>query len=182
MPAPVRGVAAALGVASRIVDDRALPTKPKPDGLDAPIVRKIISTMSRLNVLVYRLTGGLLGSSWRIGAAFPWGVPVLLLTTTGRKSGRRRVAPLIYIEDDERIIIVGSQGGLPKDPLWYRNLQADPQCDVQIGMRRRAMTAQTADADERAALWPRLVAHYADFDNYQAWTDREIPVIVLQPR
>lgn len=157
-------------------------TKPKPDGLDAPYVGKIIRTLSRANVVLYRWTGGLLGSSWRVGSAFPWGVPVLLLTTTGHRSGRQRTAPLLYIEDGERIVVVGSQGGRPSDPLWYRNLQAEPACQVQIRMRKLAMTARTASPEERERLWPKLVAHYADFANYQAWTDRVIPVVILEPR
>ncbi|HSN83260.1 MAG TPA: nitroreductase/quinone reductase family protein, partial [Polyangiales bacterium] len=106
--------------------------KPKPEGLDKPYVAKIIRAMSRVNVAVYRWTGGLLGSKWRVGSAFPKGVPVLLLTTIGRKSGEPRTAPLLFIEDGDDVIVVASQGGLPKDPLWSRNLQANPECEVQI--------------------------------------------------
>ena len=155
--------------------------KPKPEGLDKPYVGKIIKTMSKVNVVVYRLTGGLLGSKWRVGSAFPWGIPVLLLTTIGRKSGQPRVAPLLYIEDGDKVIVVGSQGGLPKDPLWYKNLQANPECEVQIKRRKMKMRAHTADATERARLWPLLVSHYSDFASYEAWTERVIPVIILAP-
>ena len=84
-----------------------VPIKPKPEGLDKPYVGKIIKAMSKLNVAVYRWTGGLLGSKWRVGAAFPWGVPVLLLTTTGRKSGQPRTAPLLFIADGQNVIVVG---------------------------------------------------------------------------
>jgi F420H(2)-dependent quinone reductase len=155
--------------------------KPRPEGLDKPFVGKIIKIMSRVNVLIYRWTGGVLGSKWRVGSAFPWGIPVLLLTTIGWKSGNPRTAPLLFIEDRGRVIVVGSQGGLPKDPLWYRNLQANPECEAQIKRRKIKMTARTASAVEREELWPKLVAHYPDFASYEAWTDRVIPVVILEP-
>lgn len=155
--------------------------KPKPEGLDKPYVGKIIKAMSKVNVAVYRWTGGLLGSKWRVGSAFPRGVPVLLLTTTGRKSGQPRVAPLLFIEEGRDVIVVASQGGLPRDPLWYRNLQATPECEIQIKRRKMKMKARTANSTERARLWPKLVAHYSDFASYEAWTDREIPVVILEP-
>jgi deazaflavin-dependent oxidoreductase (nitroreductase family) len=155
--------------------------KPKPEGLDKPYVGTIIKTMSKVNVAVYRWTGGLLGSKWRVGSAFPWGIPVLLLTTIGRKSGQARIAPLVFIEEGERVIIVASQGGLPKDPLWYKNLQANPDCQVQIKRRKINMKARTASPEEREAIWPKLVAHYLDFASYATWTDRVIPVVILEP-
>lgn len=155
--------------------------KPKPEGLDKPYVGKIIKAMSKVNVAIYRWTGGLLGSKWRVGSAFPWGIPVLLLTTTGRKSGHPRVAPLLFIEDDPNVIIVASQGGLPNDPLWYKNLQANPDCEVQIKRRKMKMKARTASTDEREGLWPKLVDHYPDFASYATWTDRVIPVVILEP-
>jgi deazaflavin-dependent oxidoreductase (nitroreductase family) len=123
----------------------------------------------------------LLGSTWRVGSAFPWGVPVLLLTTIGRKSGRPRIAPLLFIEDGSSLILIGSQGGLPKDPLWYKNLQANPECDVQIKRRKMRMKARTAAPDERARLWPKLVANYSDIASYDVWTERVIPVVILEP-
>ncbi|PBC47033.1 nitroreductase [Rhodococcus sp. ACS1] len=138
--------------------------------------------MSKINVVLYRRTGGRLGSKWRVGSAFPRGLPVCLLTTTGRKSGEPRISPLLFLEDGDRIILVASQGGLPKHPMWYLNLRANPQVTVQVKSRIRPMTAQVADPGERARLWPRLVDMYADFDNYQAWTDRTIPVVVCTPR
>jgi F420H(2)-dependent quinone reductase len=80
------------------------------------------------------------------------------------------------------VVIVASQGGRAEDPQWYRNLVANPDTFVEIGSDRRAVQAVTAGPDERARLWPKLVELYADFDNYQSWTDREIPVVVLKPR
>ncbi len=154
--------------------------KPKPEGLDDPIVPKIIAAMSKANVWLYQKTGGRLGSTWRVGAAFPRGVPVCLLTTVGRKTGARRTTPLLFIEDGDDVVVVGSQGGLPKHPQWYLNVLANPRATLQIKRDVREVVARVADPEERARLWPRLVAHYADFESYQAWTDREIPVIVLE--
>ena len=155
--------------------------KPKPEGLDKPYVGKIIKTMSKVQLAVYRSTGGLLGSTWRVGSAFPWGIPVLLLTTVGRKSGQNRTVPLLYIEDDDRVIVVASQGGLPKDPLWYKNLVANPECEVQIKRHKMQMRARSADPAERERLWPKLVAHYPDYASYETWTDRVIPIVILEP-
>ena len=155
--------------------------KPKPEGLDKPYVGTIIKTMSKVNTVIYRWTGGLLGSKWRVGSAFPWGIPVLLLTTIGRKSGQPRIAPLLFIEEDEKIIVVASKGGLPSEPLWYKNLVATPECEVQIKRLKMKMRARTASPEEREALWPKLVAHYPDFASYATWTDRIIPVVILEP-
>jgi len=159
----------------------AVKIKPKPEGLDKPYVPKIIKLMSQVNTAVYRWTGGLLGSTWRVGSAFPWGIPVLLLTTIGRKSGQPRTLPLIFIEEGDHIIIVASRGGLPSEPLWYKNLVANPECDVQIKRRKLKAKARTASPEEREALWPKLVAHYPDFASYATWTDRIIPVVILEP-
>jgi F420H(2)-dependent quinone reductase len=153
----------------------------RPPGLDHPIVPKLLRLYSHAHVWVYRKTRGRLGNKWRIGAAFPRGVPVLLLTTIGRKSGEPKTTPLLYLEDGERVVIVGSQGGMPKHPQWFLNLTKNPDVEVQIGSRRRNMRARVANPEEHAALWPRLVALYADFATYQAWTDRPIPVVIVEP-
>ncbi|KJF20883.1 nitroreductase family deazaflavin-dependent oxidoreductase [Rhodococcus sp. ACPA4] len=153
----------------------------KPKGLDAPVTVTIIKWMSKANVAMYRATDGMLGSKWRVGSAFPRGLPICLLTTTGRKSGEERISPLLFLEDDDNVILVASQGGLPKNPMWYLNVKADPVVTVQIKSRVQSMKARVATDEERARLWPKLVAMYADFDNYQAWTDRVIPVVVCEP-
>ena len=114
-------------------------------------------------------------------ARFPRGAPVCLVTTTGRKSGQSRTAPLLYLADGERVVLVASKGGMSKHPVWYLNLVANPRCTVEIGREKRAMRAHTASAEEKAALWPRLIAMYPDYDDYQSRTDREIPVVVLDP-
>jgi F420H(2)-dependent quinone reductase len=153
----------------------------RPSGLDHPMVPKLMRLYSQAHVWVYQKTGGRLGKKWRIGAAFPRGVPVLLLTTIGRKSGQPKTAPLLYLEDGERVVIVGSQGGMRKHPQWFLNLKENPDVTVQIGSRVRKMRARIANAQEHTALWPRLVALYADLATYQAWTDRAIPVVILEP-
>jgi len=140
------------------------------------IANVVIRVMSALNVWVYRVSGG------RIGGRFRGGAPVCLLTTRGRKTGEPRVAPLLYLADGERVVIVASKGGMAKSPLWYGNLVAQPDCEVEIGSTRRAMRARTASPAEKAALWPRLVAMYRDYDDYQARTTRDIPVLILTPR
>lgn len=153
----------------------------RPAHLDSPRTAGIIKWMSRTNVVLYRRTGGLLGSKWRVGSAFPWGLPVCLLTTTGRKSGEPRTAPLLFLEDGENVVLVASQGGLPKHPLWYLNVTADPRVTVQIKRDIREMNARVATEEERAELWPRLTSMYPDFDNYQSWTERTIPVVICIP-
>ena len=108
-------------------------------------------------------------------------VPVCLLTTTGRKSGRARTVPLLYLRHGESIVLVASQGGLPANPAWYHNVRANAAVKVQIGSRTGDYTARIADHVERAELWPTLVELYADFDTYSAWTDRTSPVVVCDP-
>ncbi len=159
-----------------------VPAIQPPAGLNSPLVPKIMRVMSRLNVWIYRATGGFIGGTWRVGSAFRKGVPVCLLTTLGRKSNLPRTTPLLYLKDGTRVIVVASQGGLPQDPLWYGNLVAHPEVTVQIGWKKRTMRARPASAEERALLWPRLVALYADFAQYQSWTDRTIPVVICESK
>lgn len=156
--------------------------KPRPKGLDSPIVPTIIKYMSRAQAWVYRRTNGRVGSRWRIGAAFRKPVDLLLLDHRGRTSGTIHTVPLLYLLAGENIVVVASQGGLPHHPQWYRNLCADPDTQVRIKAELRSVRARTATRRERETLWPRLVALYADFASYQSWTEREIPVVVLEPR
>ena len=155
----------------------------RPRGLDSRLTVPFLRLMSRAQVVVFTATGGRVGSRWRIGAGFRKPVPVLLLDHVGRKSGQRYTTPLCYLEDGPSLVVVASQGGLPKNPQWYANLRTNPDTTVRLrGEAVRRVRARTADPAERAALWPRLVDLYADFDRYQSWTDREIPVVVLEPR
>lgn len=153
----------------------------KPEGLDGEFARKVIKAMAALNVRVYKLTRGRIGGTWRVGAAWKNPVPICLLEHRGRRTGKVRTTPLVYLRDGERVVVVASQAGRASHPLWYRNIEADPEVVVQISGDRRPMRAHTADPQERADLWPRLVDLYSDYDSYQSWTDREIPVVVLAP-
>jgi deazaflavin-dependent oxidoreductase (nitroreductase family) len=137
--------------------------------------RAVWNRFTSLNNAVYRASGGRLMGSYD-------GNPVVLLHHVGRRSGEARVTPLIYLEDGDDIVVVGSMGGTPKHPAWVHNLKAQPATQVEVGRERRAVTARVADAEERARLWPRLVEHYPAFANYQARTEREIPVVILAPR
>ena len=151
------------------------------EALAKPFVPKAIKLMARAQVRVYRLTGGRIGGKWRIGAGWRKPVPVLLLDHVGRKSGEPYTTPLLYLEDGPRLVVVASQGGLPRNPQWFHNLRAHPDTRVQVGREVRAVHARVADEAERAGLWPRLVELYADFATYEQTTDRVIPVVVLDP-
>lgn len=160
----------------------SLPDK-KPAGLDSPITAKLIRYGSKAQARAFRLTNGRIGSTWRVGAGFRKPVPTLLLEHVGRKSGMRFTTPLLYLENGPDLVIVASQGGLPRNPQWYANLLANPETYVHLRKERgRRVSARVAEGDERDELWPRLVELYADFARYASWTDREIPVVVLEPR
>jgi deazaflavin-dependent oxidoreductase (nitroreductase family) len=154
----------------------------RPKGLDTDRTRSIIKVMARANVWVYRATGGRVGGTWRVGAALRKPVPICLLEHRGRRTGTVRTTPLVYLVDGPRLIVVASQAGRAEHPMWYLNLLAHPDVTVQVRRERRAMRARVADPAECALLWPKLVDLYADYDSYQSWTDRVIPVVVLEPR
>lgn len=155
----------------------------RPDGLDSPVTAKVIKYMARAQTAAFRATNGRVGNKWRIGAGWKKPVPTLLLEHVGRKSGRTFVTPLLYMQDGADIVVVASQGGLPKNPQWYANLAAHPDTRISLkGERHRSVRARTATPEEREVLWPRLVEVYADFAKYDAWTERTIPVVVLEPR
>ncbi|MGH3352370.1 MAG: nitroreductase/quinone reductase family protein [Nocardioides sp.] len=159
------------------------PSIERPAYLDSPRTARIIKYAARANTALFKLTGGRIGGTWRVMAGWRKPAPVLLLEHVGRKSGRTFTTPLLFIESGADLVVVGSQGGLPKDPQWVANLRAQPDVAVRLPrQRRRPVRARVADPSERAALWPRLLETYADFETYQTWTDREIPVIVLEPR
>jgi len=129
----------------------------------------------------YRESNGADGHMWSPpGGGKP--VPTLLLTTTGRKSKRRQVLPLIYGTTGKGHAIVASKGGAPAHPAWYLNLSADPDVEVQVGANKFAARARTASGSERAALWKQMAAIWPDYEEYQRKTQREIPVAVLEPR
>jgi F420H(2)-dependent quinone reductase len=128
-----------------------------------------------MNVPVYRLSGGRIGG--HIGDA-----PVLLLTTTGRKSGEPRTAPVVYLADGERLVVIGSNAGHTNAPAWSLNLKANPDAEVEVGRERRPVRARIAEGEERADLWRKHNEQFSGFDKYEARTDRDIAVFVLDRR
>lgn len=122
----------------------------------------------------YTESGGEQGHEWQ-------GVPTLLLTVRGRKSGVWRRTALIYGRDGENYVIVASKGGDPKHPLWYLNLLDNPDVGVQVGADKLAARARVAEGEERTRLWDRMAQIWPDYNTYQTRTDRQIPIIVLEP-
>lgn len=121
----------------------------------------------------YRETDGEVGHIWR-------GVPTLILTTTGRRSGEQRSNPLIYGRDGDRYVVVASKGGAPRHPAWFLNLAERPEVDVQVKGDRFRARARSAEGDERGRLWKLMAGIWPAYDDYQAKTGREIPVVVLE--
>ncbi|MBV2365021.1 nitroreductase family deazaflavin-dependent oxidoreductase [Streptomonospora nanhaiensis] len=122
----------------------------------------------------YVATDGEEGHDWQ-------GTTTLILTTVGRRSGQRRSTPLIYRTDGDAFVVVASKGGDPDHPLWYKNLLANPEAEIQVKADRYRVRARTADEDEKARLWPRMAATWPQYDEYQTKTERSIPVVVLDP-
>ncbi len=135
--------------------------------------RLVMRAMSALNVAVYRATGGRVGG--RMGKA-----PILLLTVTGRKSGKRRTTPLLYSRSGDDHVVIASKGGAPKHPAWYLNLQGR-EAEMLVGRERHRVTARDAEGEERDRLWAQMVAIYPPYESYQGKTSRQIPVVVLEP-
>jgi deazaflavin-dependent oxidoreductase (nitroreductase family) len=127
------------------------------------------------HVQVYRETNGERGYNWR-------GTTILLLTTTGRKSGEARTTPLIHRQDGNRWIIVASKGGSPDHPGWYKNLEANSDATIEVKGEEIPVRASTATGEERARLWRLMAEDWPAYDDYQKKTDREIPVVVLERR
>lgn len=137
-----------------------------------PLLRRLMGA----HALVYRATGG------RIGHRFPGGAPMLLLDHVGARSAARRTTPLIYVDDGRDVVVVASKGGHPRHPAWYHNLRANPDTTVQIGGERRPVRARVATPAERERLWPKAMATYGGYQGYQERTEREIPLVILEPR
>jgi deazaflavin-dependent oxidoreductase (nitroreductase family) len=125
---------------------------------------------------VYRATNGLIGHRFR-GSP-----PVLLVDHVGAKSGTRRTSPLVYARDGEDVILVASKGGYPKNPAWFHNLMANPDTSIQIGSTHSQVHARVAAPEERKRLWPKVVQVYGGYEDYRRRTDREIPLVILEPR
>lgn len=140
-----------------------------------PVNPNLIKMMSAMHLFWYRLTGGAIGGSLA-------GRPILLLTTTGRKSGRRRTTPLQYLEDGGNMVLVASNGGNPRHPVWWLNLERHPEAEVQVRNEKRRVRAEKAEGEERVRLWGLVVEMYSGYEGYQRITNREIPVVILWPQ
>jgi F420H(2)-dependent quinone reductase len=139
------------------------------------LVRSATRYLGALHRLLYRATGG------RVGGRL-WDLPVVLLTTTGRRSGKRRTVPLCSFRDGDDVVVIASYGGLDQPPAWWLNLAANPEAEVQDGRTRRSVTARTAGPEERERLWAQVTARAPGYLEYERRTTREIPVVILQPR
>jgi deazaflavin-dependent oxidoreductase (nitroreductase family) len=129
----------------------------------------------REHVRVYRQTAGERGYHWR-------GTTILLLTTEGRTSGEPRTTPLIHRTDGDRWVVMASKGGAPENPSWFENLQASPEATIQVQAEQVPVRATTATGEERSRLWSLMAEVWPAYDDYQAKTAREIPVVVLSRR
>jgi F420H(2)-dependent quinone reductase len=125
---------------------------------------------------IYRATRG------RIGHRFPGSPPMLLLDHVGAKSATHRTSPLVYGVDGANLILVASKGGFPKHPAWFHNLRANPETTVQVGSQSRGVRARVAAGEERTRLWSLMVGVYPGYESYRRRTEREIPLVVLEPR
>jgi F420H(2)-dependent quinone reductase len=139
-----------------------------------PLGKQLLKTIVRGHVWLYRLSGGKLGTTLK-------GSEVCLVTMRGRKSGREITLPLMYTPHGNKVLLVASLGGAPQHPVWYHNLVAHPHVSIQHGAEVRKMAVRQASPAEKAEFWPALVASYGEFADYQARTDRDIPVMICEP-
>lgn len=130
----------------------------------------------REQVELYESSGGTKGTT-----LMDTGLPVVILSTRGAKSGKIRKTPVMRVEHDGQYAVVASLGGAPKHPVWYHNLKSDPHVELQDGTARQDMTAREVTGSEKAEWWERAVAAFPPYDDYQKRTEREIPVFVLEP-
>ncbi len=137
---------------------------------------RVMRVVSVLHTAIFRWTGG------RVGGKFPGGALMLLLHTTGRRTGSGRTTPLLYIEDGDNLVLIASAGGAAKHPAWWLNLRENPETTVQIGRDILPVRAEEATGDERERLWAKAVEVYSGYAGYQRNTTRQIPVIVLRRR
>ena len=134
----------------------------------------IVELFWKIHPRLYRWTGG------RIGGRL-LNLPVLLLTTTGRRSGEQRTKALMYLPDGANYVVIASYLGEPRHPAWWLNLQANPRAEIQVGTQRIPVVAREAEGEERQRLWDEMVRLQKDYEEYQSRTRRRIPVVVLEP-
>lgn len=139
------------------------------------LFRFIVKTYMRYQIWVYKKTRG------RMMNTLPGGYEICIVGMTGRKSGQRREIALVHLSRGENKYLVASQGGMAKHPLWYFNVVANPDIDIRVKAETRKYRTRQLTADEKRECWPYLVAIYPDYDEYQARTDRDIPVFIAEP-
>ena len=139
-----------------------------------PAIKRVIGWTSKAQAFVFRVTKGRLMNTFLGG-------PVCMVTMTGAKSGKTRRLPLIHIAHGENKLLVASCGGMPKNPVWYYNIKAHPQIRIMADGEDKLYLARQVSDEEKADLWPVLLSVYPDFDEYQARTDRNIPVFNCEP-
>jgi F420H(2)-dependent quinone reductase len=137
-----------------------------------PVLRRVMGG----HAAIYRATNGI------IGQRLPGAPPILLLDHVGARSGTRRTTPLAYVRDADDVILVASKGGYPSNPAWFHNLVANPDTSIQVGSSHRQVSARVANPEERERLWPEVVKAYKGYEDYQRRTDRQIPLVILEPR
>jgi F420H(2)-dependent quinone reductase len=136
--------------------------------------REAFSAFTRVHTAAYRVSGGRIGGRIR-------GAPVLLLHHVGRRSGKERTSPLLYLQDGDDVVVIGSKGGSHKHPAWWLNLREMKQTEIELPGERRRVNVREATPEERERLWPRVVEIWPDYARYQQRTDREIPLGILSP-
>jgi deazaflavin-dependent oxidoreductase (nitroreductase family) len=153
-------------------DIKFKPYTPKQEKFGASLIKKV----GKWQVKVYELTGGRLWNTFLGG-------PVAILTSKGRKSGEARKTPLLFIEDKGNVVMAASKGGMSTLPLWWKNLEATPQCQIQIRSRKGHYVARMANEEEEKELWPKLDKIYDGYAEYRARVEgvRHIPVIIFEP-
>jgi len=139
-----------------------------------PMFKVMLKVIVSVGVFLYRLTGGGIGGKMQT-------MPVLLLTTTGRKSGKTRTVPLTYLRDGSAYVITASYAGLPRNPAWFLNLKSQPEATIQVKRQKMRVKAETANPEKRQELWARLMEVAPGYANYEKRTTREIPMVILHP-
>ncbi len=134
----------------------------------------ILKVMIPTTVFLYRLTGGVIGGRVQT-------LPVLLLTTTGRTSGKPRTVPVAYLRDGSTNVIIASYAGLPRHPAWFLNLESHPEATIQVKKRQMQVKTETANPEKKRELWARLMEVAPGYADYQKRTSRDIPMVILHP-
>ena len=144
------------------------------DAREYAMIKRAVRIMTGLQTPIYKLTGG------RVWGSFS-GSDICLVTMTGAKTGKKRTRPVMYVPSGDNVLVIGSLGGAPKSPVWVKNLLANPEVEIQYKSNKRKMRARLADDAEKARLWPTAVKYYPAYADYQARTDRNIPMFVCEP-